>query len=72
MGYWSIGKIPLDREAIKCMSSLFKPTFQYSTIPWPRPGFHGLSSVSLSCEVLQRQYSIPANSRQGGPLFHLD
>jgi hypothetical protein len=27
MGYWSIGKIPLDREAIKCMSSLFKPTF---------------------------------------------
>jgi len=33
MGYWSIGKIPLDREAIKCISSLFKPTFQYSTIP---------------------------------------
>jgi hypothetical protein len=33
MGYWSIGKIPLDREAIKCMSSLFKPIFQYSTIP---------------------------------------
>jgi len=27
MGYWSIGKIPLDREAIKCMSFLFKPTF---------------------------------------------
>jgi hypothetical protein len=33
MGYWSIGKIPLDREAIKCISTLFKPTFQYSTIP---------------------------------------
>jgi hypothetical protein len=33
MGYWSIGKIPLDREAIKNMSSLFKLTFQYSTIP---------------------------------------
>jgi hypothetical protein len=30
MGYWSIGKIPLDREAIKCISSLFKPIFQYS------------------------------------------
>jgi len=27
MGYWSIGKIPLDREAIKSISSLFKPTF---------------------------------------------
>jgi hypothetical protein len=33
MGYWSIRKIPLDREAIKCISSLFKSTFQYSTIP---------------------------------------
>jgi hypothetical protein len=33
MGYWFIGKIPVDREAIKCISSLFKPTFQYSTIP---------------------------------------
>ncbi len=33
MAYWSIGKIPLDREAIKSISSLFKPTFQYSNIP---------------------------------------
>jgi hypothetical protein len=33
MDYWSIDKIPLGREAIKCMSFLFKPTFQYSTIP---------------------------------------
>jgi hypothetical protein len=30
IGYWSIGKIPLDREAIKCIGSLFKPIFQYS------------------------------------------
>ncbi len=42
-----------------------------ATIPWPRPGFHGLSSVCSACEVLQRQHSIPAKSRQGGPLFHL-
>jgi hypothetical protein len=33
MGYWSIVKIPLGREAIKCMSSFFKSTFHYSTIP---------------------------------------
>jgi hypothetical protein len=33
MGYWSIVKIPLGREAIKCISSLFKPIFQDSTIP---------------------------------------
>ena len=52
-----------------------------TNIPWPRPGFHGLSSVSSSREVLQREDSIPAKSRlpipsrsrdgEGGPLFHL-
>jgi len=33
MGHWSIGKISLDREAIKSIDSLFKSTFQSSTIP---------------------------------------
>jgi hypothetical protein len=33
MRYWSIVKIPLAREAIKNMNSLFKPPFHYSTIP---------------------------------------
>jgi hypothetical protein len=39
MGYWSIGKILLDRAAIKCLTSLFKPTFQYSTIPSPHMAY---------------------------------
>jgi hypothetical protein len=42
IAYWSIGKIPLDREAIKCMSSLFKPTFHYSIIP---SGLHETCSI---------------------------
>ncbi len=51
MGYWSIGKIPLDREAIICMSSLFKPIFQYSNIP---SRLHEICSIkntviSISC-----------------------
>ena len=41
----------------------FKSTSQYPTIPWPRPGFHGLSSVSSSWEVLHRQDGIPVKSR---------
>ena len=48
----------------------WRPLFHDSSIPWPSPGFHGLSSVFSSCEVLQRQHSIPAKSRQGGPSFH--
>jgi len=51
MGHWSIGKIPLEREAIKGMSSLFKPPFHYSIIP---SGLHETCSIktvviSISC-----------------------
>jgi hypothetical protein len=53
MGYWSIGKIPLDREAIKCISSLFKPIFHHSIIP---SGLHETCStknavISISCTI---------------------
>ena len=53
MAYWSIGKIPLDREAIKSISSLFKSTFQYSIIP---SGLHETCSIkntviSISCRI---------------------
>ncbi len=53
MGYWSIGKIPLDREAIKCMSSLFKPTFQYSIIP---SGLNETCSIKIT--VITTSYTI--------------
>ncbi len=53
MGYWSIGKIPLDREAIKCMSSLFKPTFHYSIIP---SGLNETCSIKMT--VISMSYTI--------------
>jgi len=50
---------------------LLKPTFQYSTIPWPRPGMQGQHSMGTTSETLQRQKSFPRNSRQGRPLFQV-
>jgi hypothetical protein len=62
MGKWNNGctclgqgeglaKIPLDREVNKSVNSLFKSTFQYSTIPF---GLHETCSItniviSISC-----------------------
>jgi hypothetical protein len=53
MGYWSIGKIVLDRDAIKCISSLFKPPFHHSIIP---SGLYETCSIkndviSISCRI---------------------
>jgi len=57
MEKWVIGKIPLDREVNKVkirISSLLKPTFQYSTIPL----FHvrGRSSDLKKTFILNKLY----------------
>jgi len=46
-------------------------TFQYSIIPWPRPGMQGQHSMGTTSETLQRQKCFPRNSRQGRPSFHV-
>jgi hypothetical protein len=53
MEYWSIGKIPLYREAIKCISSLFKPTFQHSIIPSALYETYSIKNavISISCRI---------------------
>jgi hypothetical protein len=43
-------------------------TFQYSIIPWARPGLHGLSFIPSAREILQWQHSVPGKRRQGGAL----
>ena len=75
---WRTGKIPLDREANEWAISLFKPTFQYSTIPlfpgpdpWPRPGMSRCSNGKSGIHKQWKQLHVHIPSRQGRLVYQL-
>jgi hypothetical protein len=46
--------------------SIISRILHYSIVPWPRPGFTGLSSIASSSVKLQRHQALLCKSGQAG------
>jgi len=52
--FWDLGIKGFGRVNHRVGNPSIIPLFQYSNIPWPRPGMQGPSSIASTSEVSQR------------------
>jgi len=59
----------LNSMMSKRNTSFLQSTFQYSTVPWPRPDLESPISRHSAYQIVWQQEHFAGKS-QGGPLFH--
>ena len=60
----------LNAMMSKRNTSFLQSTFQYSTVPWPRPDLESLISRHSAYQIVWQQENF-AGKLQGGPLFQV-